>query len=210
LKLYSNSKRFKREALRVVCRLLSENEIRNLREAFRSIDTGHTGTISVDELQQAMIQLGFSHTRDEIMNVVNELDYEGKNQIKYLEFIAATMDQKKFLTKEKLWTVFKHFDTDNSGFITQDNLKEAMARTGRKLSNDEINGMMKEIDTNNDGKVHFEQFCNMMNEGDVREFDSFFNGNNGSRSTSSPPPSLLHSSLPYSITNLYTLYCPTL
>ena len=38
-----------------------------------------------------------------------------------------------FFTEERLLTIFKHFDVDSTGFITEDNIKEAMARSGREL-----------------------------------------------------------------------------
>jgi len=43
------------------------------------------------------------------------------------------MDRRIFFTKERLWTIFKHFDVDNTNMITVDNLREAMARNGRKV-----------------------------------------------------------------------------
>ena len=46
------------------------------------------------------------------------MDYAGNGKINYSEFIAATIELKSVLTYEKLWTLFKYFDTDNSGIIT--------------------------------------------------------------------------------------------
>jgi hypothetical protein len=64
------------------------------------------------------------------------------------------------LTREKLWAVFKHFDVDNSNCITIDNLKDAMARSGRMVPEEDLRAMISEIST--DGKVHFEEFCALM------------------------------------------------
>lgn len=63
---------------------------------------------------------------------------EQSNQINYTGFIAATLDEKKFFNKERLWNVFKHFDVDDTNFITISNLKEALARAGRKIDNQEL------------------------------------------------------------------------
>jgi calcium-dependent protein kinase len=54
---------------------------------------------------------------------MEHVDYEGNGSINYTEFLSATVSVKSVLTYEKLWALFKHFDTDDSGTITPDNLK---------------------------------------------------------------------------------------
>ena len=46
---------------------------------------------------------------------MSQIDFTGDQQIHYSEFLAATMDIKKFLTDSKLKAIFKQFDTDGSG-----------------------------------------------------------------------------------------------
>lgn len=62
---------------------------------------------------------------------MESVDYEGNGSINYTEFLSATVQIKSVLTYEKLWALFKHFDTDDSGTITPQNLKEAFANAGR-------------------------------------------------------------------------------
>lgn len=57
--------------------------------------------------------------------MIKESDYSGTGQINYSEFIAATIDVKKFLSDTKLRSVFSLFDTDHSGKITIENLHDA-------------------------------------------------------------------------------------
>lgn len=45
-------------------------------------------------------------------------DYAGNGKINYSEFLAATVEIKKVLTYDRLWALFKYFDTDCSGYIT--------------------------------------------------------------------------------------------
>lgn len=44
-------------------------------------------------------------------------DENGELSIRYSEFIAATLDQRKYLTQEKIRGLFTYFDSNNSGFI---------------------------------------------------------------------------------------------
>jgi calcium-dependent protein kinase len=65
---------------------------------------------------------------------MQNVDYEGNGLINYSEFLAATMSVQTVLTEEKLYALFKHFDTDNSDYITPENIREAFLQNGRELS----------------------------------------------------------------------------
>ncbi len=65
--------------------------------------------------------------------MTKNLKVDKKTGINYTTFIAGTMDRRLFFTKEKLWNCFKHFDVDDTNYITIPNLREAMARDGRKM-----------------------------------------------------------------------------
>ena len=56
---------------------------------------------------------------------MQNVDYDGNGKINYSEFLAATVCPRSVLTEEKLYALFKHFDTDNSEFITPENIREA-------------------------------------------------------------------------------------
>ena len=62
---------------------------------------------------------------EEIDTIISNTDYLGNGKINYSEFIAATIESRSVVTREKLWQAFKHFDTDDSGFITAENLIQA-------------------------------------------------------------------------------------
>lgn len=37
--------------------------------------------------------------------------------IKYSEFLAAMLDEKIYLNKERLWQLFKYYDTENRNYL---------------------------------------------------------------------------------------------
>ena len=66
-------------------------------------------------------------------------------------------------TDDELRRAFDIFDADNSGFIDREELKAVMTKLmGASLSEEELDAMMKEADTNSDGLVSFEEFKAMM------------------------------------------------
>ena len=58
---------------------------------------------------------------------------------------------------------FKVFDSDGNGFINSSELRQVMLNLGEKLSEEEVEMMIKEADTNGDGLVNYDEFISMMN-----------------------------------------------
>jgi hypothetical protein len=56
----------------------------------------------------------------------------------------------------ELREAFQIFDTKNNGYITLMDLKDVMVSLGEKLSDVELEDMIKEADANKDGKIQFE------------------------------------------------------
>ena len=127
--------------------------------------------ITVDELADAMKNSGYEVCMQELQDIIKTISPDsqaegGKASIKYSEFIAATLDSKSYLTKEKLWSLFKYFDPSNQNFITLNDLKEIFARHGRAIPEEELKNMVKEVDPNSDGQISFEEFIGLM-KGDI-------------------------------------------
>ena len=56
----------------------------------------------------------------------------------------------------ELKQAFDSFDANGNGYITKDELIQAMKNVGENLSDQEIKSMIKNADLNNDGQVSFE------------------------------------------------------
>lgn len=56
------------------------------------------------------------------MKIISPEDDNGELSIRYSEFIAATLDQRKLLTAEKMKGLFNYFDSSNTDYITLDDL----------------------------------------------------------------------------------------
>ena len=68
--------------------------------------------------------------------------------------------------KEKITLKFKQIDKDNSGFINQDEvrkgLKEIYAEIDLKLTDADVDQLIKRADKNNDGKIQINEFIEMI------------------------------------------------
>ena len=65
-------------------------------------------------------------------------------------------------TEEDLIEAFKFWDTDNSGRVSTDEIRRALTTLGDKLSEDEINALVKEADPNNIGAIDYEHYSKVL------------------------------------------------
>ncbi|KVH91405.1 Calcium-binding EF-hand [Cynara cardunculus var. scolymus] len=96
---------------------------------------------------------------------------------KFKKVIAGCLSEEEIMGLKEM---FRGMDTDNSGTITLEELKQGLSKQGTKLSekemeqaireygmNDgrEIKEIVSEIDTDNDGRINYDEFVAMMRKG---------------------------------------------
>lgn len=164
MKQFRAMNKLKKLALKVIAENLSTDEIQGLKQMFTNIDTDNSGTITYDELKTGLARLGSKLTEAEVQQLMEAADVDGNGTIDYIEFITATMHRHKLERDEHLCKAFQHFDKDSSGFITVDELETAMKEYG--MGDDAtIKEILSEVDTDNDGRINYEEFCAMMRSG---------------------------------------------
>merc|ERR1719498_815437 len=65
-------------------------------------------------------------------------------------------------TEEELIEAFKVFDRDGNGFISAAELRHVMTNLGEKLTDEEVDEMIREADVDDDGQINYEEFVKMM------------------------------------------------
>lgn len=110
--------------------------------------------------------LGHKENAETLMNLLKGADTDNSGSIDYTEFLAATLDQQTFMRDDYLKTAFDMFDKDGSGKISVDELKHILQ--GEDLNNlvspGELEGYLKEVDSNGDGELDFDEFQQMMSK----------------------------------------------
>lgn len=124
----------KKAAMNMLVKMVDREKIRDLKQQFAEVDKDNTGEISAEELKQAIKQADLHMTSDQIEQIISEVDYFGNHKINYSEFLAATLDVKAFLNDDKLNAIFSQFDTDNSGFISRENIVTALTKMGHEIT----------------------------------------------------------------------------
>eukprot|EP01023_Acetabularia_acetabulum_P026033 TRINITY_DN2479_c0_g1_i2.p1 TRINITY_DN2479_c0_g1~~TRINITY_DN2479_c0_g1_i2.p1 ORF type:complete len:208 (+),score=49.34 TRINITY_DN2479_c0_g1_i2:78-626(+) len=164
LKGFSAMNKLKKEALKVIALNLPEEEIAGLKSMFQTIDTDKSGTITVDELRQAIKDKGQALPDTELRGIMENVDVDSDGVIDYEEFLAATMHISKLEKDENLFKAFQHFDKDNSGYITIDELRDGLDKFSKDVDLEQI---LKEVDKDGNGRIDYEEFCDMMRQGNA-------------------------------------------
>lgn len=164
MKQFRAMNKLKKLALKVIAENLSEEEIKGLKAMFTNMDTDKSGTITYEELKTGLSRLGSKLSEAEVKQLMDAADVDGNGSIDYIEFITATMHRHRLERDEHLYNAFQYFDTDKSGFITRDELETAMKEHGMG-EEATIREIISEVDTDNDGRINYEEFCTMMRSG---------------------------------------------
>ncbi|CAO2837691.1 unnamed protein product [Amaranthus hypochondriacus] len=164
MKQFRAMNKLKKVALRVIAENLSEEKIIGLKEMFKSIDTDNSGTITYEELKSGLPKLGTRLSEKEVKQLMEAADVDGNGTIDYMEFITATMHMNRMEEGDHIYKAFEYFDVDKSGYITMEELAQALKKYNMGDAKT-IREIIAEVDTDNDGKINYDEFVAMMKKG---------------------------------------------
>ena len=91
------------------------------------------------------------------------IDQDKSGQISIEEFLRATVNYENLVTEKNLKYAFDYFDKDHSGYLSPDEIKEVLGLNDNSEETMKlVNDIMKEVDTNGDGQISYEEFKAMM------------------------------------------------
>merc|ERR1712039_312735 len=135
---------------------LAVDEIKCLKVCFDLFDTKKQDFLSADDLGEIMRAMGFRPTEEELKDLLKEIDEDGSGEIEIGEFcqLCATFlveDPDMETMKRELKDAFRIYDKEGQGFITT-----------ATLTNEEVEGILEELDEDGSGSMDFDEFCEMM------------------------------------------------
>nr|ACO15166.1 Centrin-1 [Caligus clemensi] len=146
---------------------LSDEQKRDIKEAFDLFDSQGSGKMNAKDIKVAMRALGFEPLKDELKKILGSIDEEeGSITFDYfLKLMSSKMPEKD--TKDDILKAFKLFDEDGSGKITLNNLKTISLELGENMTDEELLEMITEADHDGDGAVNQEEFLKIMKKTNI-------------------------------------------
>ena len=144
---------------------IEDKELHKIRQAFSSFDKDGNGAITLEEINKAFDSLHKHYSENNIKHVLAHVDLNQDGYITFHEFLSL---YKRLLQKErqerKMKKAFQIFDSDNSGHISLNELKNVMEQVGGELNELELNQMLKKADVNGDTQIDYQEFIQLLKE----------------------------------------------
>ena len=127
--------------------------------------------------------MGVRVSSEELKSIMEDLDVDNSGKLEFNEFVILSARFRKVKTlfcflcyyiyrflgeedeeclKSELKEAFRIYDKEGNGFITTSTLKEILQELDPKLSEDELKGIIEEVDEDESGTVDFDEFMDMM------------------------------------------------
>jgi len=146
---------------------LSEEQMSELEEAFAVFDTDGAGVINTRKLFRVMRALGQNPTEAEVQDLIDAVDDDGNGTIELEEFVSMMAQKvKEPDSEDDLKQAFKVFDSKHGGGITSDDLQAILSSMGQsELTQQQVQEMIEQADTQENGNVSLEDFMKLYLEG---------------------------------------------
>nr|AVA17384.1 putative Per a 6 allergen variant [Periplaneta americana] len=145
---------------------LPDEQIQLLKKAFDAFDREKNGFISTDMVGTILEMLGHPLDDDMLEEIISEVDADGSGELEFQEFVTLAA---RFLVEEdaeamqqELKEAFRLYDKEGNGYITTTVLREILKELDDKLTNEDLDAMIEEIDSDGSGTVDFDEFMEVM------------------------------------------------
>ena len=136
-------------------------DVVNSCKLFNQMDKSGDGKISKAELLKGLSERYKSKTLEkDVDEIYKNLDMDNNGYIGYEEFVRAAVSKDYFVRDNVLRFAFRYFDKDDSGEITFDEIEELFTQSipDKKQVHETLQGIIKEVDLDNDNRINFEEF----------------------------------------------------
>lgn len=132
-------------------------------DAFRAYDKKDEGQIKVGDIEFAMKKMALNVKSEFLEKFEDQIDTEGTGYIGLEEFI--TIAKKKMQEDEderELRDIFRVLDKDKKGEVNVSELRWILKNLGDDLTEEDIDDMIADVDTDGSGWVDYDEFAHLM------------------------------------------------
>lgn len=149
---------------------LTDDQRQEIRDAFELFDADKNGLVDSHEMKVAMRALGFDVQREEIGRYMQDCAARDQRGQALMDLAGFTdIMTEKFAQRDprqEMIKAFQLFDENNTGKISIRSLRRVAREIGENMSDEELQAMIDEFDTDQDGEINLEEFLAIMLEED--------------------------------------------
>lgn len=145
---------------------LPPEQIAVLRKAFDSFDNNKSGSIPTEMVSDILRLMGQPFNKKILDELIEEVDADKSGRLEFEEFVTLAA---KFIVEEdaealekELREAFRLYDKEGNGYIPTTCLREILRELDDQLTDEELDIMIEEIDSDGSGTVDFDEFMEMM------------------------------------------------
>ena len=117
------------------------------------------GSIDATELKALMNSIGQHPTDDEVADMISRADADGSGSVDFYEFVTLMAHKMASPGDDRgLRNAFALFDHSGDGFLEADELRRLMINLGENVTLDDINEVIRRVDSNGDGVISEQEF----------------------------------------------------
>lgn len=75
---------------------------------------------------------------------------------------SGVLESVRKVQEQSLLDQFRRWDTDGSGWLSVEEVRESMENAGEKVTEEELKAIVKSMDTDGDGRISYEEFTRVM------------------------------------------------
>jgi|DewCreStandDraft_5_1066085.scaffolds.fasta_scaffold14636_7 calmodulin len=142
---------------------LSEEQLTEIKQVFDRFDQEETGQISSKDLGNILRSFGIDVLDRDLTDLLEEINRDNGGKISFSSFLEILISRLDNLEFEKMIiSAFEVFDSTKRGIISASELRYLMTHLGERLSEEEVNEMIREADVDGTGQIDYRSFVKRM------------------------------------------------
>merc|ERR1711994_101940 len=122
------------------------------------------GAIPADNGGGIRAMIGMKVKPSALREIIEDIDEDGSGLLEFGEFCqlaAKFLVEDEEALKKELKEAFRIYDKEGNGYISTDTLKEILKELDSKLTDEDLDNIIEEVDEDGSGTLDFDEFMEM-------------------------------------------------